>query len=188
MKNYKIALKIVWIIAFFAVITAYLIYPNYFKVDYITNKLNENHNLITFVYVLFTIFRSLFFIPATFALILGLALFPDELTFLFIINMFGIIAGASLLYLGGKFFTPEHFFSEKKMKSLPKIKSKINEYGFGIVLIWSFFPFVPTDLICYVAGATRMQFIKFITAVFLGEIILVSIYLYTGESIMNLLF
>jgi uncharacterized membrane protein YdjX (TVP38/TMEM64 family) len=117
LKNYKIALKIVWIIAFFAVITAYLIYPNYFKVDYITNKLNENHNLITFVYVLFTIFRSLFFIPATFALILGLALFPDELTFLFIINMFGIIAGASLLYLGGKFFTPEHFFSEKKMKS-----------------------------------------------------------------------
>ena len=188
MKNYKIALKIIWIIAIFTIILSYFIYPNYFKVDFITNKLNENQYLITFLYVLFTLFRSLLFIPATFALVLGLALFPDQLTFLFLINIFGILIGASLLYFGGKFFTPEHFFSEKKMKSLPKIKTKINEYGFGIVLLWSFFPLVPTDLICYVAGATRMQFIKFISAVFLGEIVLESIYHYTGESIINLIF
>ena len=100
----------------------------------------------------------------------------------------GIIFGATLLFLAGNYFTPEQFFSEKKIKSLPKIKEKINQHGFWIVLGWSFFPFVPTDLICYVVGATKMNYWKFIIALFLGELLLVAIYIWTGKGIIDLIF
>lgn len=101
--------------------------------------------------------------------------------------MIGIIVGASIIYYAGKLFTAEDFFSSKHQKKLPVIKDKINDYGFWIVLLWSFFPLVPTDAVCYVSGATRMRYLKFISAVFVGEIILVSTYLYTGESLFKLL-
>lgn len=97
--------------------------------------------------------------------------------------MIGILIGSSFIYGAGRFFTDDNFFSAKHQEKLPIIKDKINQHGFWIVLGWSFFPLVPTDLVCYVAGSTHMKFIKFITALFIGEFILVSIYLYTGKGI-----
>ncbi len=100
----------------------------------------------------------------------------------------GILLGASMIYYAGKLFTAEDFFSEKHQKKLPLIKDKINAHGFWIVLAWSFFPLVPTDLVCYISGATRMKYLKFILAVFLGELVLVSTYLYAGKSLFELIF
>lgn len=139
-------------------------------------------------YVVFALLRALVFIPSTVVLVLGIALFPDQFWFLLIVNMLGILAGASLIYAAGKFFTSDDFFSAKHQKKLPVIKEKINRYGFWIVLGWSFFPFVPTDLICYVSGATHMRYIKFLGAVFVGELFLVSLYLTTGQGLFELIF
>lgn len=149
---------------------------------------HENQNSILVGYVILILLRSLFFIPSTVVLVLGMALFPNAFWFLLFINMIGILFGSTLIYLAGKLFTEEDFFSAKHQKKLPKIKEKINEYGFWIVLVWSFFPLVPTDLVCYISGATHMKYFKFITAVLIGEVILVSTYLLTGESLYAWLF
>lgn len=146
---------------------------------------HENQTSILVGYLFLVLFRSLFFIPATVVLVLGMALYQNEFWFLLVVNMLGILFGSSLIYLAGKLFTAEDFFSAKHQKKLSKIKEKINEYGFWIVLGWSFFPLVPTDLVCYISGATHMKYFKFIVAVFLGEVILVSTYLYTGESLFS---
>lgn len=180
--------KYVWVILLVTSLTLYFCFPQYFSAKYFKENLNYNATIILWCYVLFTCVRSIFFIPSTAVLILGIALYPDSFAFLLYINMLGILIGAILLYLAGNYFTPEQFFSEKKIKSLPKIKDKINTHGFGIVLGWSFFPLVPTDLICFVSGATRMNFFKFITAMFLGELVLVTIYLWTGKGIIDLIF
>ena len=50
-----------------------------------------------------------------------------------------------------------------------RVKKAIEKYGFYAVLLWSFVPVVPTDLICYVAGTVRMSFWKFVLALTLGE-------------------
>lgn len=188
MDKYKTVLKYVWIILLVTSLSTYFIYPELFTASFIKESLNNNASAILWTYLLFTCLRTIFFIPSTAALIIGIALYPDSLSFLLIVNMIGIILGGILLYFAGNYFTPEKFFSAKKMKSLPKVKEKINKYGFGIVLGWSFFPLVPTDLICFVSGATKMSFHKFIVALFIGEILLVSLYLWTGKEIMHLFY
>jgi uncharacterized membrane protein YdjX (TVP38/TMEM64 family) len=188
MDKYKTVLKYVWVILLVTSLAVYFSFPELFTAKFLSESLNNNATLVLWCYILFTCIRPIFFIPSTAALILGIALYPDSFTFLLFINMTGIIIGAILLYFAGSYFTPEQFFNEKRAKSLPKIKEKINKHGFGIVLCWSFFPLVPTDLICFVSGATKMKFTKFIVAMFIGELLLVSIYLWTGKGIMELFY
>ena len=45
-------------------------------------------------------------------------------------------------------------------------------------MAWSAFPFVPTDLICYVAGTLRMNFTRFA----LGELPVISLYVWAVDS------
>jgi membrane protein YqaA with SNARE-associated domain len=52
-------------------------------------------------------------------------------------------------------------------------------------LLWSFAPVVPTDVICYVAGTVRMNFLKFVSAMTLGEGIIVGLIIYGGKEVMN---
>lgn len=188
MKKYKTALKYVWICLLVTILLIYLFKPATFSIEGFKSFFHENESFIFIGYVILVLIRSLFFIPATVLLILGMALYPDDFWFLLIINLIGVLVGATLIYKAGKLFTAEDFFSAKHQKQLPKVKNKINEYGFGIVLLWSFFPLVPTDIVCYISGATHMKYLKFIVAVFAGEIVLISTYLYTGENLIYWLF
>ena len=54
---------------------------------------------------------------------------------------------------------------------------------FAIVAGWSFFPLVPTDVICYVAGIAKMSFKKMVMALLFGEIPLVTTYIFLGVEI-----
>jgi uncharacterized membrane protein YdjX (TVP38/TMEM64 family) len=51
---------------------------------------------------------------------------------------------------------------------------------------WSFFPLVPTDVICYVAGMMKMPFYKMMLGLFIGEMVLVTAYVCLGKGIMSL--
>lgn len=170
------------------ILIVYFIFSQSITAENFSNFFHNNRTVILISYIAFALVRALFFIPSTVILILGIALFHDQFLLLLIINIIGILVGSSLMYLAGKFFTSEEFFSAKHQEKLPKIKTKINENGFLIVLLWSFFPLVPTDLICYVSGATHMKYLKFILALFIGELALVTIYLKTGKGLIELLF
>ena len=52
--------------------------------------------------------------------------------------------------------------------------------GLWIVMAWSAFPFVPTDVICYVAGTLRMHVGTFLCGVALGELPIVGFYVLAG--------
>ncbi len=99
--------------------------------------------------------------------------------------MLGIMTTATYLYFASKFLEFDKLFGEKHKKKTEKITYKLNKHGFWIVLGWSFFPLVPTDLICYIAGSIKMNFPKYFTAVFIGEAVLVGIYVFLGESILG---
>lgn len=150
--------------------------------------MNNNAFLIAFIYITLSCIRSLFFIPSTVFVIMGLALYPSEPIFVILINLAGVMIGGLLLYGAAQFLTDEAFFSPKKQATLSTVKSKMNQYGFPIVLFWSFFPAIPTDIICYVAGAIRMNLFYFIAGLLIGEAILISIYVYSGKSLLDFLF
>ena len=188
MKQFKKYLRWTWIVLILITVTLFLIYPESFTAESLKTILHDNSSLILLSFIVLSCIRALFFLPSTLFVIMGTVLYPDEPVFVLIVSMIGILIGASLVYKAASILTPEQLFRGKNLTRMEGVRSKMEKYGFSIVLLWSFFPAVPTDLICYVAGTIKMSFWKFILAVFLGEIILVSIYVWSGKSIIELLF
>lgn len=166
----------------------YVLFPQFFSQQYFRNLFQDNAVLITILYCFLTLLRALFFIPSTVFVLLGIGLFPNAHAFVIAINMAGIIVGASLLYKAAQFFDTDDFFAKRDHRYLKKVQGGLQKYGFPIVLAWSFFPAVPTDLICYVAGATKMNYFRFIAALTIGEFLLVSVYVYTGMQLLEWIF
>jgi uncharacterized membrane protein YdjX (TVP38/TMEM64 family) len=187
-KKYKLVLKIIWISIIAAALLSYVFFPNFFKAESLSSLMNNNAFLIAFIYITLSCIRSLFFIPSTVFVIMGLALYPSQPIFVITVNLVGILIGGLLLYGAAQFLTEEALFSPKKQAMLNNVKSKMNEYGFPIVLFWSFFPAVPTDIICFIAGAIRMKLLYFIAGLLIGEAILISLYVYSGKSLVDFFF
>jgi len=92
--------------------------------------------------------------------------------------------GALLVYSFPSFGKYDEYLEEKYPEKIAVLKEKMHsKYSFSFVVAWSFFPLVPTDAICYVAGMTKMKFRKMITALCLGEIPLVAAYVFLGAEI-----
>jgi len=119
---------------------------------------------------------------------MGVVLYPNQPFLVLFISMSGILVGATWVYFSAKILKIEQLFSKKNQARLKRVQNKIQKHGFLIVIGWSFFPPVPTDLICYVAGYAQMNFLKFIAALLIGELFLVSIYVWTGKGIFQLVF
>lgn len=60
------------------------------------------------------------------------------------------------------------------------LEQQMNQKGFWLVVGWSAFPFVSTDVICYAAGTLRMHLGKFAGGVALGEVPIVGFYVWAG--------
>ncbi len=101
--------------------------------------------------------------------------------------MTGILISSAMIYYFSDYLGFSKFFERHKPAQTEKMKQRLNHpLGVLFVTVWSFFPLVPTDLVCYVAGTTKMNFAKFISAVFVGEIILCSVYVFFGGAVLNL--
>lgn len=162
-----------WISFIVAAIVLYFVFPKEFTAIGIQEFVIQFNTLALGVYFFISLIRGLFLIPSTPFVLAGALLFPEKLWLVFIISMLGILGSGIFIYYAAQFLE----FGEKKDKKINKISEKIRSHGFWIVLGWSFFPIVPTDLICYVAGRTRITFWKYILALFIGEAALVAVYL-----------
>ncbi len=137
----------------------------------------DQKSSLIWIYALVSIIRGVFLIPSTPFVLAGALALPDNLMIVFIISIIGILFSASLVYFSTDYLALDQLV-KSKLNRFETIKKKINQYGFWVVLGWAFFPLVPTDLICYVAGITKMRYIPFITALFIGETVLIGLYLW----------
>jgi uncharacterized membrane protein YdjX (TVP38/TMEM64 family) len=62
-----------------------------------------------------------------------------------------------------------------------RVRRMLQRHELPIIIGWSFLPFAPTDLICYVCGILRVNFVKFIAGVCLGEGAICGLYIYLGD-------
>jgi uncharacterized membrane protein YdjX (TVP38/TMEM64 family) len=175
-RTKKVVLAI-WIALIVTAIVLYLLFPNEFTAKGIKEFIAQFNTIAIVVYLLISLIRGLFFIPSTPFVLAGALLFPNNLLLVFIISILGILGSGAFIYYAAQFLN----FGEKKAKKINKINEKIRKHGFWIVLGWAFFPIVPTDLICYVAGRTRINFWKYITALLIGEAALIALYLYFSQ-------
>ncbi len=76
--------------------------------------------------------------------------------------MLGIVFSGVLIYRFSDLMGFDAIFA--KHNHSKKIQDAIEKYGFYAIILWSFAPVVPTDLICYVAGTVRYHFWRFVLA------------------------
>lgn len=137
-------------------------------------------------YVVISLIRGLFLIPSTPFVLAGVVLFPESPVFVITVSMIGILFTAILLY----YFSDILGFSKKLQQKFPKKMAKWEErlrskHAIWIVTGWSFFPLVPTDLICYVAGIVKMPIQYLLIGITVGEILLIGCYVYMGVGLLE---
>ena len=158
-----------------------LLFPDWLTRDSIADFLNGLGGMALLVYLVLSLTRSLLLIPCTPFVLAGGISFPELQWLVWLISLFGVVAGALLVYSFPSFGNYDEYLERKYPDKVASLKDKMHgKYAFWIVAGWSFFPIVPTDLICYVAGMAKMPYQKMVPALLLGEIPLVTLYVYVG--------
>ncbi len=119
------------------------------------------------VYILASFIRGLVLLPSLPLVLVGVLFFPGNPHLVFAISMIGIVFSGILIYQFSDMMGFDEMFARHSHSK--KIQDAIEKYGFYAILLWSFAPIVPTDLICYVAGTVRYHFWRFVLALTLGE-------------------
>lgn len=147
--------------------------------------LNASHLSIYYGYAIFLLlgcFRGFTLIPVTSLIVIGL-LFLNPIP-LYILTIAGIIISSASVYYFSKLLHLDEFFERKNSRRIAKIKSILQKNELPIIIGWSAFPFLPTDLICYVCGTLRINFTKFIIGIIIGESVTSAIYIFFGHYLL----
>lgn len=177
----------IWLALILGGIASYIISPSSFTAENIALFLVEFQGPIWLLYILFSAVRGFTLLPSTPLVIAGTMLFPQQPWLVFAVSLFGIVVSSTMIYWLSDALGIAEYFETRKPQHVSKIRQRL-EHPTGIlfVLLWAFFPLVPTDAVCYVAGSMRMHFPKFIAAVLAGELILCSIYIFGGSQLLSL--
>lgn len=177
--KFKKTFTIVWILFLIICVVFILLNPDKFTPNKIAGFIEQFNRGMLFIYLLISILRGWTLVPSTPFVLAGTILFPAQSFIVLAISMTGIIFSSTMIY----YFSEYLGFGTYLEKKYPTRIRQIEDYlqkpgGFIFVFLWAFFPAVPTDLVCYVAGSLRMNFLKYIVALTLGELILCSIYIF----------
>jgi uncharacterized membrane protein YdjX (TVP38/TMEM64 family) len=97
----------------------------------------------------------------------------------------GIMISSASIYFFSAALRIDERVAKKHPDKIARLTALVNRYEMPIIIGWSFFPLVPTDLICYVCGVLRVRFWKFLIGVTLGEGAICAIYIYGGDQILR---
>ncbi len=171
----------IWFVLVAAVLTTLLLNPEWLSRESIAQYLAGLGTMALLVYIALSLSRALLMIPCTPFVFAGGIAFPQWPLLVLLISVAGIVAGATLVYSFPSFGSYDDYLESKYPEKVALLKRKMQSpYAFWFVVGWSFFPLVPTDAICYVAGMAKMSYKKLISALLLGELPLVVAYIYIG--------
>ncbi|GJM11894.1 MAG: hypothetical protein DHS20C12_02970 [Pseudohongiella sp.] len=177
-------LNTVWFIVVAAVLALIVINPQLMTRESISELLNQMGSMALIIYILMSLSRSILLIPCTPFVLAGAISFPQWPLTVFAISLAGVVVGAILVYSFPSFGSYDRLLEEKYPEKIASLKSKMqHKNAFWFVVGWSFFPLVPTDAVCYVAGLAKMSLRKMLAALLIGELPLVAAYVFLGAEI-----
>ncbi len=178
-------IKYVWIGLVAICLLIYFIHPDLFTKEKIASFVGQFHKYAWMAYFLTHIVRGFILLPSTPLIFAGVLLFPNNLIWVLIISIIGILASSLLIY----FFSNTLGFSKVFKRDNTKynlIENRLlGKNGYLYIILWSFIPVVPTDLICYLSGALKIKIPVFIASILVGELVLCSIYIFGSAFIIN---
>lgn len=182
MPKFPIAKKIVialWIFFLIFCVVFFLTHRELFTPEGLAGFLTQFKNHIMLAYLVICLLRGFTLVPSTPFVLAGTIIFPSDPFLVLAISIAGIIFSSSMIYYFSEHLGFSEYLEGKHPARIAKLHGELQKpTGLAFVCLWSFFPLVPTDAICYVAGILRMRYFKFILALGFGELILCSIYIF----------
>jgi len=173
----------IWFVLVALILSLTLFFPQWLSRESISGFLDQMGAMAIVVYVLLCLTRSLLLLPSTPFILAGAVSFPQSLFLIALISFLGIVVGGFLVYSFPSFGSYDELLEEKYPAKIANLKRKMHsKYAFWIVAGWSFFPLVPTDAVCYVAGVAKMPFRKVAVAMLLGQTPVVAAYIFLGAE------
>ena len=154
--------------------------PDLIEPANLVGALRQAGPFVLLAYVALSVLRPVTLVPSTALILVGTLLFPERYGLVFVVSLACIVASAALIYYFFDFLGLAELFERRHAARVRWLGEQVRARGFWIVAGWSAFPFVPTDVICYVAGSLRMPVGKYLLGVTLGEIPIVAFYVAGG--------
>lgn len=172
-----------WLTVVSVSLSLFVLKPDWFTIQHIAITLQYFQSELLWVYLGIMILRGFTLLPSTPFVLASTLLMPLYPWLLLTISLLGILMSSTLIY----YFSDHMGFGQiierkypNQIKTLHQALTKPS--GVFFVFLWAFFPLVPTDAVCYVAGMLRMRFASFITAIFLGELLLCYSCIFLGTT------
>jgi uncharacterized membrane protein YdjX (TVP38/TMEM64 family) len=128
--------------------------------------------------------RGFTLIPVTYLIPFGLFFLSPAIHFL--LTLGGIlVSSASIYFLSDRLGLAEYFES-RHAEQVGRVRTLLRERELPIVIGWSLFPLVPTDLICYVCGSLQIDVRKMLAGILVGEGIICALYIFLGRQLLSL--
>jgi len=169
----------IWMIVVAAALITYLLHPEWFDIEGLRGLVSEHKYWVIAIYLAILSTLGLIFIPSTPFAIGGVLLFsPTEA---YILNLIGILSSSAIVYYFAQFLKLDEAFEQRYPKKIKKIKKALLNKELPIIIAWSAFPLVPTDLIIYVASTLKIKPWKALAGVLIGEGALNAIYIFSAD-------
>ncbi|HTG90078.1 MAG TPA: VTT domain-containing protein [Vicinamibacterales bacterium] len=130
------------------------------------------------LYLVLGCLRGFTLVPATYLVLAGMLVLPPVP--LYLLTLAGIAVSSAAVYLFAEVMELDRFFERHYAPQVARLRDLLARREFPIVVVWSFFPIAPTDLICYVCGALKVDLKKCLLGVTLGEGTICAIYIFLG--------
>ncbi len=127
--------------------------------------------------------RGFTLIPAANLVMLAIPIFPPLP--LLALTLVGILVSSASIYAFAGSLHLAEYFETKHAAAVARVRAALARNPTTIVMAWSFFPLAPTDLICYVCGAMRISFRRFMLGVLVGEGAICALYIFAGRGLWN---
>jgi uncharacterized membrane protein YdjX (TVP38/TMEM64 family) len=183
----KRMLYTIWIVAILYFLIYFVFNPEMLTAQGIKAVLERLGSGLWISYALVVMLRGIFLIPGIPFAVAGSVIFSEVPLFVLIVVMTGTVIAATMIY----HFSDSLGFSKKLMTRYPRQfdiwKQRLQRpYAILLVIGWSFFPLVPTNLISYVGGIVKIPLLFILIGIFIGELILNIGIIYFGRNLVQL--
>ena len=135
------------------------------------------------VYLALGCVRGFTLIPAANLVLLAIPILPPLP--LLVLTLVGILVSSASIYAFAGSLHLAEYFETKHAAAVARVRAALARNPTTIVMVWSFFPLAPTDLICYVCGAMQISFRRFMLGVLVGEGAICALYIFAGRGLWN---
>ena len=180
MPRIRLIALVFWVVLVVTLSAIYAVNPELLDPENVVDVLRQSGQPVLLGYAVLSIVRGFTLVPSTVLILVGMLLFPDRPAFVMVSSLAGIVASAALIYYFFEFLGLTQLFEHRHAARIRWLEEQMRRKGFWVVVAWSAFPFVPTDVICYVAGTLRMHIGAFLCGVALGELPIVTFYVLLG--------